>query len=363
MFNGKRLRLVRKRRALTVRDLAELVGISPTTITRLEKGEKQPDGDHLEKLASVLRFPDAFFDGDDPEEIDGQTVSFRSLAKTSTKERDAAVAAGSLGLSLSHWAEEQFSLPPANLLDLSNETDPEAAACWLRQHWKLGENPVGNVISLLEMQGVRVFSLSETTKNVDAFSFWKDGCPFIFLNKAKTAERRIFNALHELGHLVLHKHNPSISASQNSEKEADHFASAFLMPAADVRSRMFGDIAVNDIIEAKFRWQVSATALAYRLRDLGRLSDWQYKMICIELGKRGYRTGEPEGIAHEKSVIWKKILSQLWQERQSKNEIAQCLNLSLNELEGLIGNAADPSSPPSTSVTGLKPRLRVIRNS
>ena len=35
---------------------------------------------------------------------------------------------GPLGLQLSDWIEDYFSLPAPNLLDLSYETDPEAAA-------------------------------------------------------------------------------------------------------------------------------------------------------------------------------------------------------------------------------------------
>ena len=38
------------------------------------------------------------------------------------------------------------------------------------------------MIKLLESKGVRVFSLAENTKNVDAFSCWRNGTPYVFLN-------------------------------------------------------------------------------------------------------------------------------------------------------------------------------------
>ena len=77
-------------------------------------------------------------------------------------------------------------------------------------------------------------------------------------------------------------------------------------------------------------------AMAYRLHQLKRLSEWQYKSICIDLTKRGYRTGEPSGIAREKSKVWRQVLTMLWQERVTKADIARELGLPLGEVEGLV---------------------------
>ena len=78
-------------------------------------------------------------------------------------------------------------------------------------------------------------------------------------------------------------------------------------------------------------------ALAYRLHALEMLTDWQYKSICIELGKRGFRSGEPGGIEREESVVWRKIFSQLWSEKTTKSDVAEALNIPLDELEGIVG--------------------------
>jgi len=345
MFNAKRLSLARKRRRLTARILAEQAGLTADTISRLEKGSNQPDQTTVEKLVNVLGFPEKFFFEDDPEEIDVDAVSFRSFSKMSAKERDAATAAGELGLHLNSWVNDRFDLPDVNLLDLSYETDPIAAAAAMRQFWNLGERPIGNVIGLLETNGVRVFSLSENTASVNAFSFWRDDTPFVFLNNFKTAESSIFDTIHELGHLVMHGHGDP-KGIRSSEREADMFASAFLMPENDVRSRMPRRVTIDVVLQAKARWRVSAMAMTYRLRSMNLLSEWQYKSLCIELGKRGYRSGEPKGIKRETSLIWKKILVQLWADRTTKAQIAKDLNLPLDELEGLIWNLAEVSERP-----------------
>lgn len=337
------------RRRMTAKSLADLTKLSAMTITRLEKGENQPDEGTVSRIAEALGYPAEFFYADDPEHLNTEAVSFRSLTKMSAKERDAAISAGALGLQLNDWVEKRFALPDPNLLDLSYETDIEAAARSMRQHWGLGEKPVGNVIALLETQGVRVFSLSENTKTVDAFSFWRDSRPFVFLNNFKTAEHSIFDTVHELGHLVLHQHGGPQGQSRLVEREANAFASAFLMPANDVRAHAPRFIDVNVVIKMKSRWRVSAMAMAYRLHVLGRLSEWQYKSICIELGKRGYRAGEPLGIERETSIVWRKVLAQLWSERTTKNDIAKALSIPLDELEGLIWGVAGASAAPPRS--------------
>ena len=341
------------RRRKTAKALAEASGLAQDTISRLERGLNNPDDDTVAKLAATLEFPVSFFHQDDPDEVDTDAVSFRSFSKMSAKERNAATSAGTLGLQLSAWIEERFSLPIPNLPDLSHETDPEAAAGVLRQWWGLGEKPISNLLGLLETHGVRIFSLSENTASVNAFSFWRDDKPYVFLNNFKTAESSIFDTAHELAHLCMHKHGDP-KEGRSSEREANQFASAFLMPANDVMARIPYAVSINLILKAKQRWRVSAMAMAYRLNTLGRLSDWQYKSICIELGKLGYRSGEPIGIERETSIVWKKVLAQLWAERLTKNDIADNLHLPLDELEGLIWNLAGPDQRPQAAELGLR---------
>jgi len=352
MFNPKRLSLARMRRRLTARALAVCTGLSADTISRLENGSNAPDSDTVNKLSSALGFPVSFFDQPDPEDVNSKAVSFRSFSKMSAKERDAALSAGALGLQLGQWVEERFSLAKTNVLDLSYETDPAIAAGIMRQYWQLGERPIGNVIGLLETHGIRVFSLSENTASVNAFSFWRDDRAYVFLNNFKTAESSIFDTVHELGHLVMHRHGEP-KGDRSAEREADRFASAFLMPENDVKARIPRPISIDVVLQAKKRWRVSAMAMAYRLNSLGLLSEWQYKSLCIELSRRGYRSSEPNGIERETSVVWRKILTQLWQDRTTKNEIAAELHLPLDELEGLIWNLAGVTERPAGGGEGL----------
>ena len=358
MFNSDRLKTARERRMLSSKALAELVGVSTVSLSKYENGHS-PESEVIGRLASALDYPVNFFYREAPERLDTSTVSFRSLARMKAIERRAAESAGSLGIELYEWIDARFNLPRADLIDLSKERRrPEVAARLLRQHWNLGDRPVGNVLELVESKGIRVLSLSEATKNVDAYSFWRGDHPYIFLNQLKTAERSIFDTAHELGHLVLHHHAGS-QADKEVESQADRFASAFLMPQNDMMA--FAHISnATGVIASKKRWKVSAMALVYRLHTLGYISEWNYRSICIELGKRGYRSDEPKGVEREFSKVLSKVLSALWSKRLTKRDIASDLDIPLEEIEALIFGLSPESQKPARMNNTAPSKLRVV---
>jgi Zn-dependent peptidase ImmA (M78 family)/DNA-binding XRE family transcriptional regulator len=353
MFNPKRLSLARKRRRLTSKGFAELIGMSPVTVTRLEKANNEPEPETVAAIARALKFPIEFFYGGDVDELTKDAASFRSLTTMTAKERESALAAGQLAYLLSDYVAARFNLPESELLDLSYERDPAAAARTLRKAWGLGEQPIGSMIKTLESKGVRVFSLAENTKNVDAFSCWRNSIPYVFLNTFKSTEHSRFDAAHELAHLTLHKHGGP-HQGRDAETEANQFASAFLMPINDVTARIHYVKSLSQIVTFKKRWGVSVSALAYRLHKLGILSDWQYRTFCIQINEHGYRTNEPNGLLREESVVWRKVLTELWSDRISKNQIASELHLPPDEIENLVfGLVGSPSSSPDIPRQGL----------
>ena len=338
MFTPGRLSLARKRRRLTKKGLAKALGITPHTVLRYESGDITPPDDVAAKIAKILAFPVEFFCCDDVDEPPADAASFRSLTAMSAKERDAALAAGSLAFLLSDWVEQRFDLPEVDLIELAGE-EPDVAARSLRQEWALGERPIKNMVHLLEAKGVRVFSLAENTRTVDAFSMWRLDRPFLFLNMLKTPEHSRFDAAHELGHLVLHKHGGP--KGRKAEDEANQFASSFLMPTSDVLATIPQIHTINQVIQAKKRWSVSVLALIHRLHRVGVMSPWQYRMFCIQATELGYRNAEPFGIVREQSVVWQKVLTALWRERVTKKEIANALHVPVHEIENLLFGLAN----------------------
>ena len=332
-FNPSRLRVARMRRGLNKTALAQRVELDLRSISAFESGEFEPSAETLARIVEALQFPVEFFGGEDLHEPSPYTVSFRSLARKTARNRDAALASGALAILLNDWLERRFSLPDNDLPDLRDE-DPEIAAATIRNHWGLGERSIKNMIHLLESKGVRVFSMAEDTVEIDAFSHWREATPFIFLNTMKSAERSRFDAAHELGHLVLHRH--SGPQSKDAEQEANRFASAFLMPRASILAHAPILPSLATLIKLKKHWIVSVAALTYRMHALGVLSDWHYRTLSIEIAQRGYRTTEPAGEPPEMSLLLKKLFQALKEDGTSRSELARQLHYNVEDLDKVV---------------------------
>lgn len=108
------------------------------------------------------------------------------------------------------------------------------------------------------------------------------------------------------------------------------------MPAADVHATLPRVSGLNQVVEAKKRWGVSAMALIVRLSKLDIISEWQYRTLAIQATERGYRKTEPFPLPREKSVVWQKVLTALWSDRITKDEIARDLCVPTSEIENMI---------------------------
>lgn len=325
-LNLDALEVARQRNRLTKSAFAAKLGISARDLRRMRK-ERDVDADLISRLSKITGFPDAFFTLDVNLEISKPT--FRKQATLSARERDAGEAAAKIAKLFWETVEEEYSLPEPNIPDYSDGEYnlPEGidratyAAALLREDWGLGTEPIGNIVRLLERHGVRVLSLSEqNAKGLSAFTFWGDGeRPYIYLNMVSSTERSRFDAAHELGHLVLHRN--ADAADVEVEREADRFASAFLIPKADLlRHKAFPTI--TNLRKNKQRWRVSVAALVRAYRDNGLIDDARYKYLNIELSRRGWRKEEPDQTQREPSGIWTAIKKDLWRKSQTVEHLA-----------------------------------------
>ena len=357
-FNPTRLTFARRRRGYHKSQLADLTGMHIRSLTAFEAGEFLPASETLDRLGSALSFPPEFFSGEDLDEPSLDTGSFRSMSKMTARQRDMALCQAAIGLHLSSWIEGRFELPQPDLPDLGREPDPEAAAEFVRRTWLLGVLPARNMVHLLESKGVRVFSLSVDAREVDAFSLWKGGLPYVFLNTNKTSEHSRYDAAHELGHLILHKHGTP--RGRDAEMQANRFASAFLMPRASVLASAPRFPTYATLVSLKKLWGVSVAALAYRLHELAVISDWQYRGLAIEISKND-RTKEPEGIPRETSLILPMIFGRLYEEGLTRSKIATALAISTAELEQLLLGLVMTSVQGGGAHSGQMPNPRLTR--
>lgn len=370
-MSGSRLSLARKLRGLNQTELAKAVDVTPRAISKYEKEGEGLSPAKLSEIATVLRFEPSFFDGPDIEPPQEAAVSFRARSKMSAKIRDQAIAASAFGIVLSDWMDKEFVLPTPSIPDFSGY-EPEDAARALRTAWGLGEGPISDIIAILESHGIRVFSVTEASQEVDAYSFWDESRnrPFVFLTTSKSGERRRMDAAHELGHLVLHrKVELDGKETREIEKQADEFGSAFLMPSRGFRSAIAPSISLSEVMRVKQVWRVSAFAVVVRAHTLGLLSDWQYHNLCVTMGKRGMRTKEPDGIVPERSQVADKVLDLAREDYGTALAIADATGIPHSLIMGLTfhtpievirGHATTAKARPATS-TGHGSKLRSFR--
>jgi len=329
---------------MSKKGVADNIGVTPNTIHRYETGEIVPSPENLARLSAALDFSASFFDGADIDEPRRDNASFRGLASKSDRIMDAALASGAMAYIFDDWVSQRYNRVEVELPDFKEGISPDTAAKLLRQQWRLGDKPIENMVHLMEAKGVRVFSLAENTKDVDAFSVWRDDVPYIFLNRFKSAERSRLDAAHELAHLCLHKHGGSVAMLKNSpiEKEANAFAGAFLMPEPDMRAIITSPLySVEELLRYKKRWRVSAAALVYRASEVGLIRATRVNSLYVEMSRRGWLKNEPEGIAREQSHWWQQIIDDLRRSRVTKGDIADATGVPAQELEALLFGLAN----------------------
>lgn len=335
LFNPTRLKIARKRRKLTCAMLAKSLHITAHTVGRWESRPiRNLSLEKIRLLSQALEFPEAFFFGKDVLMPEMRRITFRYQTCTNVFMRDAAFAFASIGFITLDWITKYFSFPASNVPKLNEILHPEYAANALRKLWSLGTKPIGNIVDLLESHGVHVFYLPENTPSLSAYSFWHKDRPYIFLNRyKKTAERCRFDAAYELGRLVLYAHG--VEDSNEAKEHATLFAAAFLMPESDVLIHCKAYMTVDQIIAQKARWCVSAAALAYRLRKLDLLTEWNYRERCTTLLYR-FQKNEPNPMNAEKSHLWMTMLKTIKREKKDNCSIASLIGIPEKELTDLL---------------------------
>ncbi len=336
LFEGRRLTQARQLRAKLKSEMATAVDVTPAAIGQFERGTARPRPATLAKIALTLGLPPGFFARPMTCEIPEDEAHFRRLRATSKRDRDEARARVEILADFVEALERRVQLPKVQLPMLPSGVTPEEAAAFTRRAWGVGDGPIGNVVGLLERKGAVVARLEVSRDDVDAFSCWVGGRPYVLLTSNKNApDRSRFDAAHELGHLVLHQDVRPGNAS--AEQEAHRFAAEFLMPAAVIRAELPARLNWRRYLELKSRWGASLAALVRRAKDVGVISDSAYQRAMIELGRRGWRRQEPDVLqTSEAPELISRALGLLERERRiGLEDLAAELQVPMGEIRAL----------------------------
>lgn len=369
-FVGGRLELARKLRRVSAVELARSAGVSPEWVSALENQDKEPTEATAAALARELDLPTSFLYRPIRSEPRQDGFHFRASSRLAKRDERAAVATSLLAAEVSEWIDAHYSLPECrvpevqDLIDADTALSPETAADVLRGHWGLGVTPVGSMLRLLESRGVRVFSLGGPVNALDAFSFRHDGVPIVFLNTHKTAERLRYDLAHELGHLVMHAGSLDVEDGRVKERQANEFASAFLMPRDGLIGTFRRALEVDEVMRVKSIWRVSAMALVVRAHGLGQLSEWQYRSLAQRLSSAGFRKSEPgSSLTAETSLLLSQIMEDMRSNGETIADIARDICVQPHDIRGLFLGLVTIALPgQSSSSTGARPDLRLVHS-
>ncbi len=295
---GKRLKLARSAAGLSLRDLESKIGnrVTAQAIGKYERNESMPGSGVLIALADAFGVSEDYLVGD--QEMILEAVEFRKKDITSRREESQVEAKVLRFLERYLMVEELLHLPTVEWNSpreapypvVHDVSEADRAARSLRNHWGLGNDPIPNLVELLEEQGIKVLSVDLT--NIDGLAArvhraGKGIVPVIVVNRKEWGERQRFTLAHELGHLVM-----DVAAKLDGEKAAHRFAGAFLMPA-DVLWSETGKhrtaIGWGELFALKQLFGASVQAITYRCKDLGIFSQATFRRLFNEFEQLGWR--------------------------------------------------------------------------
>jgi len=292
---GENIKLRRETLRISLRDLADRIGVSHTTINKFEKGLLVPDSTRLIKLSTILEVPIATLLRPPGEQIQLTCLAFRSRKMRKRDERQ-------ISAETKDWLERYlmiekisgtrriFEMPKGFPKKISSFEDAEKAAKSLRKAWDLGTGPLENLTNLLEDKGIKIGIIKGITE-FDALFTRCDGHPVIVMKEGLPRTRQRFSLAHELGHCLL-----EVNGDIKEEKVMHRFAGALLVPAEKVIFELDTTrhkLSIKELLFLKDKYGLSMGAWLYRAKDLGVISEDTHVDMRKLFSKKGWHKEEP----------------------------------------------------------------------
>lgn len=285
--------LAREARQLNQHELAGRIHMSPTNLSKIERGDVGVSEELLEAIAECTGYPKHFFR--QPGQVVPSHLCYRQRQHVAQRVLLPIHARANIIRQHVQFLTRSLHVQAPTLpsFQLTEDASPASLAEKLRRHWDLAPGPLPNMCRILESKGIAVMTFDFGTSHVDSRSLITDeGHPLICLNKELPADRQRFSLAYELGQLVMHT-GATISPDRDIAHEANAFASAFLMPEEDIRADFEEGISISLLGELKKKWKVSMIALLYRADHLGMITPNQKRYLVQQFNKLQIRKREP----------------------------------------------------------------------
>jgi Zn-dependent peptidase ImmA (M78 family)/DNA-binding XRE family transcriptional regulator len=328
-INSSMIILGRESRGINQKDLAEKLGLSQGTLSKIEMGLLPVSKEVLNGLSKELHYPPSFFSME-MEIYRGVSLHRKrlTLAQKKLNQIDAWSNIVRLHIhKLTEAIEINVNLPHIDENEIRTQS-PNIVAQSLRAFWKVPKGTIKNMSALLEKNGIIVVPIDFGTKLIDGLSIsFVDIPPIILINKNIPGDRYRFTLAHELGHLLLHTY-----PTETMEEEANLFASEFLTPEIEIKPYLDYP-SIERLIELKRYWKVSIASLLVRAMQLNNITDRQYRYMWMKISKLGYKTKEPIDIPIEEPILLKQLFDyHIDQLEYNYKELAEFFSLFQDEL-------------------------------
>jgi transcriptional regulator with XRE-family HTH domain len=334
-------------RGLSQADLSAVLGVDPSTISKMESGKRRIDGYELSLIAETLGTTSHALLG-----LSTRGAALRAAARLGVGDNEVGLNRARTLLELDGVADELGISGTARPRRFDNRPRAGKADAVLIAREVLGGGGsyrFADLVQLVEREfGVDVAVEPLGDGPAGLLVQHADEVALVVLNGDNHVTRRRFTLAHELGHWLLGDTRPLIvegdlGCDGEIEKRADRFALELLMPEDEVRQvfREAGDMTTG-LVDGLLRFGVSREAFVNRLSNLGLISSTEdallrSRSVRVFFNRAGrhadYSLWAPEGVSRRvPSRIEKRLIEAYLAGRIGIGMIAQAFNENQAEL-------------------------------
>jgi len=347
---GERLRQARLGAGLSMDALVAKMDhfLTKQAISKYETGKSVPGSEVLVRLAEVLGVKTSYF-MQEPK-VNVEFIAYRKHSRLPKAEANRLQVRITDHLENYCWLATLFPAPDGKperratvsilkTKQVKSVEDAERIAKELREEWKIGMDPIENMVETLEDHAAAVLAL-DADERFDGHSAWAtvlgDGerkVPVLVTNAAMSGDRQRFNLAHELGHLVIKQ-----KSTKEDEDTAHRFAAALLVPdeaAYKELGRTRSRIEFDELLLLKHKYGMSMQAWLRRAKDLGIVSSSWYKNTIVIFRKRRWHKHEPgKQVASEQPIRFQQFVLRAMAEGIISRERAEELHPGIVSIDG-----------------------------
>lgn len=344
------LRELRELSGMNQEALGESVGVTRQTIAAWEKGEREPSMQQVVRLCRILSVPIDLMLGVN-EQVGEPVLLFRAdSAEMLTPALKQLLTRKAYDYAeIERLAGALPNLPGSRPMAMFDEHIVEQVAHEVRDWLGVEDAPLGDVLSLLEGKGLKIF-LQKLPNAVSGFSAYTDEIGgAIFVNAAHRTERQYFTALHELSHLIFHRKEyqapatpPKTGKSDPREQAANHLAGAVLLPRTIVEAELYPYrnrwLPFSLLADIKQRYSVSMRTILVRAGQLGIITQRQAYQQIAKINEKYGRESEPVDLTPPKRLgrLERLVYQTLIEEKITASKASEALGLPVADIKATL---------------------------